>query len=63
MKILAVDDDLMILELLKEAMTVKRHPILTSYRRPKMTPLWAWVAGPIRCSHHTAQPYRASGVR
>ncbi|PWE28107.1 hypothetical protein DDZ14_19150, partial [Maritimibacter sp. 55A14] len=45
------------------AISVKRHPILTSYRRPKMTPLWAWVAGPIRCSHHTAQPYRASGVR
>jgi len=45
------------------AIGVNRHAILTPYRRPKMTPLFcAGVAGPMRCSHHTAQPRRASGV-
>jgi len=43
--------------------SVNRHAILTPYRPPKMTPLFcAGVAGPMRRSHHTAQPRRASGA-
>lgn len=41
-------------------LAVNRHAILTPYRHPKMTPLGRTVAGPMRCSPHTAQPYRAS---
>ena len=39
---------------------VNRHPILTPNRRPKLTPSGTTEAGPMRCSHHTAQPRRAS---
>ncbi|EPX75705.1 Dihydrodipicolinate synthase [Salipiger mucosus DSM 16094] len=40
--------------------SVNRHAILTPYRRPKMPPLERTVAGPMRRSSHTAQPYRPS---
>uniref|UniRef100_UPI002B26E83C hypothetical protein n=1 Tax=Marinovum sp. TaxID=2024839 RepID=UPI002B26E83C len=45
----------------KELQAVNRQAILTPYRHSKMTPWIARVAGPMRCSPHTAQPYRASG--
>ena len=48
--------------ILAEEKSVNRHPMLTPNRRPKMTPSCTTEAGPMRCSHHTAQPRRASGV-